>query len=99
ERPCRGQRGVRSDLDEPVQAEEPGVELVPTRVRLLREADPLRLGIDDAEDPRTAVARAAVVAGLEPLVDDDVRAAARELPRRGRAQEPRADDRNPRHAA
>ncbi len=90
--------GPRRDLDQAVQLEKPRaallLELGPAVARLGREPHPLRLGIREPDDPRAAVARAARVVRLELLVDDDVGAAARELPRGRRAHDPRADDRD-----
>src|SRR5207253_4706785 len=68
ERAGRGGRGVGDELDQPVEADETGIELLPAGVRLLREADPLRVGIGDAEDARTSVTRAVVVVEAELLV-------------------------------
>jgi hypothetical protein len=92
ERTRRGERGVRDELDQPVEAEEAGIELLPPRVRLLREANPVRLGIRHTEDPRAPVARAAVVVELELLVHRHLGAALAQRPRGRAAHHPRADD-------
>src|SRR5207237_1311050 len=47
---------IRRDRDEPVQTQESRVELLPAGVRLLREADPRRVWIGDAEDARASMA-------------------------------------------
>src|SRR5437763_854466 len=69
--PCPPVSALRSTIDGgggPSRAEEAGIELLPAGVRLLREADPVRVGIGDAEDARPPVARSAIVVERELLV-------------------------------
>src|SRR5207302_6956460 len=87
-------RRVGHQFDEPVEAEQARVELLPTGVRLLREADPELLGIRDPEDARATVARAAVVVELELLVHRDLRAALPQRPRGRATHHARTDDRD-----
>ena len=68
------------------------LELAPERKALLREPDPALVRIGQADDPRAAVARAAVVAELELLADDDVASCLRERPCGREAHHARADD-------
>src|SRR5205823_8177636 len=94
ERPRRRERRVGHKLDETVETEQARVELLPTGVRVLREADPELLGIRDTEDARPAVARTVVVVELELLVHRDLRATSCKLPRRRGAHDPGSDDRD-----
>jgi hypothetical protein len=96
------ERGTRSlgrivdELEQAVQLEQldarVALELAPARKRLLRELDELHLGIGEAHDPRAPVTRAARVADLELLIEDDVVPVAGERVRGGRAHDPRSDD-------
>src|SRR5581483_11276381 len=67
-------------------------QLAPAGERVLGQANPLRLRVREAEDPRAPVRGAAGVAELELLVDDDVVAAAPERPRGREAVDAGADD-------
>ena len=68
------------------------LELVPAGERLLRQLDELHLRVREPNDARASVTRAARVADLELLVEDDVMAVARKRVCGGRAHDPRADD-------
>src|SRR5205823_10135131 len=97
ERASRRERGVGDKLDEAVEAEQVRVELSPSVVCILCEADPIRIRIRDAEDARTPIARAVLVVELELLVHGHVRAALAQRPRSGAPHDSRADDRNACH--
>ena len=97
---ARVQRGLGrlAELEEARVLDQPLAGLLferaPALVRLLRELDPLRLGIREPEDARPTVARATLVVELVLLVDDDLVTVARER-RRGREPvDPSADDRD-----
>ena len=69
-----------------------GLERAPERIRLLREPHPARLGIGETDDPRSAVARAAIVSDRELLADDDVATRLGERPCRREPHHAGADD-------
>ena len=81
------------DLDEAGKLEHRlaalGFELAPERERLLGEADVVVFRVGEPEDPRAAVARAAIVTDRELLVDDGLVAAALERPGRREAHHAR----------
>src|SRR5437870_3857548 len=66
--------------------------LAPQRQRALRLRDPVRIVVDEPEDPRPAVARPARMAELELLQDDRLVPRARERVRRCGAHDAGADD-------
>src|SRR5207248_7434742 len=95
----RGRRALLErpdDLEQAVQLEERlaglAFELAPEPERLLGEAHVLLLGVGEAKDSRAPVARAAVVARAELLVDDDVVPAPLEGAGGGEAHHACADD-------
>src|SRR5207244_13544830 len=67
-------------------------ELAPRRQRALRLPDPVRIVVDEAEDPRLTVARPARVAELELLEEDGVVPRAGQRVRRRGAHDTGADD-------
>ena len=90
---CRLRR--LSDLEQPVEDEQLlarlVLELAPPNERFLRERDPLLVGIGQAKDPRTTVARPSCVIEVELLVHDDRVAAPRERGGGCKAHHPGSD--------
>ncbi len=69
-----------------------GLELLPERIRLLRQPHPAFLGIGEANDARPAVTRAVDVSDLELLADHHAPSRPGERPGRGEAHHPGAHD-------